>query len=92
MSNHMDIYISVHAHAKTGLLVATSTELKGLIVHGRTLEEVRERIPDAIRALFEAEGKIVVSVKPIGDDDDIVRKAGFTPAPARFHAELCEAA
>lgn len=39
----------------SGLLVATSPDLHGLIVHGRTLTELGEKMPQAIEALRNAE-------------------------------------
>lgn len=91
MTNHLDINISVVQHTETGLIVATSDQLKGLIVHGRSMAEVEKRIPETIRALLEADGKIVLSITHL-DQDEKTRKAGFTPTPQRFSAELCEAA
>ncbi len=49
--------IGVLQHKGTDLLIATSEDLKGLMVHARTEEELEERIPEAIRELLEAEGQ-----------------------------------
>jgi hypothetical protein len=42
--------------------MAVSDDLKGLNVHGRSEEEIAERVPVAIRALLEASGKFVIEV------------------------------
>lgn len=88
--NTMEIHVSIISHAKTGLLLATSEDHKGLMVHGRSLEEIEARLPVAIRALLEAEGKTVASITPIDLGHD-VKKAGFSPSTATFEAELCAA-
>lgn len=46
-------------HRKTGLKVAVSDDLPGLYVHGRSDEELFERIPIAIKAMLEASGEEV---------------------------------
>ena len=76
-------------HAETGLIVAYSPDHKGIMVHGRTLDEVKERIPAAARAIFEAEGNEVISVHQISEDE--IAESGFIPSTARFNASLVNA-
>lgn len=56
------IRVSMIRHQKTGLLVAISDDLPGLMVAGHTQAEVARKIPTAIRMLLEAEGKSVVAL------------------------------
>jgi hypothetical protein len=49
------IKVDIHVIGKTGLLLATSEELRGLYVHGRNNDELWERIPVAIRAILDAD-------------------------------------
>lgn len=44
----------VMAHGQTGLLIALSDDLPGLVVHGHSLEEVERRLPTAINDIREA--------------------------------------
>jgi hypothetical protein len=81
------VKINVITHRKTGLLVARSDDLPGLMVHGRSDEELDERIPDAIRALMEAQGERVADVIKVGDEPE----TAFRPASAEYAAELCPA-
>lgn len=76
------ITVDVLQHEATGLMVALSPEMKGLIVHGRSDSELMERIPIAIRDLMEAEGCKVESVVPVNEDVP----PGFTPSHRRFQA------
>jgi hypothetical protein len=54
--------INVHRHKTTDLLMAVSPDHKGLNVCGRSYDEIDRLIPQAIRALLEAEGIHVVAV------------------------------
>jgi hypothetical protein len=79
------ITIQVARHQQTGLLVAYSDDLRGLYVHGRSEEELRERIPVAIRDILEADGHEVDSVL------ELVRpevEAGFVPAVRKYEASF----
>lgn len=55
--------IDVAQHKTTGLLMAFSRDLKGLLVPGHSEEELAQRLPDAIREILEAQGNTVVSVR-----------------------------
>ena len=48
------IRITLRKHDISPLLAATSDDLNGLIVFGRTWQEIEEKLPIAIRELFEA--------------------------------------
>ena len=56
------IRIQVSEHAKTHLLVATSDNLPGLVLAARSIEQLEEEFPGAIREVLEAMGKVVISV------------------------------
>lgn len=84
----MEIAITFLHHQKTDLIIATSPSHKGLMVHGRTVQEVEARIPEAIRALLEAEGKTVMSIGRTAPESQV---SSFEPLNATFAAELCAA-
>ncbi len=54
-----EFHVRVMKHTETGLLVAECDQLRGLIVHGRTPDELRVRVPQALRAILEAKGETV---------------------------------
>lgn len=62
-----EISVSFDWHSKTGLIVATSSDLPGLIVHGRTHADLDRAIPDAIKALLEAQLNATVIVEKSDD-------------------------
>jgi hypothetical protein len=51
----------------TGLMYATSPDLKGLFVADRTLEDVERAIPKTIAAIFAARGIRVIVTKGSSD-------------------------
>jgi len=55
---------------KTGMYLGTSPGLRGLFVHGRTVDELESRVPEAIRSLMEAKGCREVEVTRMGDGTD----------------------
>tara|TARA_B100000949_G_C14049540_1_gene352976 strand:- start:239 stop:502 length:264 start_codon:yes stop_codon:yes gene_type:complete len=57
--------VQVISNKQTGLLIAMSDELPGLFVHGRSEEEIDERVPQAIKALLEAKGETVGAIVPL---------------------------
>lgn len=90
MTREMIVNVRFVTHRDTGLIVAVSDDHRGLYVHGRTMKDVWERVPVALRALLEAEGKEVIAIHEVSEDG--LRASGFVPSSARFNAELCEAA
>lgn len=82
------IEIRVMRHEKTGLLVAHSKDMRGLIVHGHTFAEINERVPKAIKALLEAEGHQEVMIDPVEPAND--HGLGFEELTMKF--QLQEAA
>jgi hypothetical protein len=80
-----NVKIEVVEHRRTGLMVAMSKDLRGLMVHGRTGDELDERIPEAIRSLMEAEGHRVESVVKVDDDH---QSSAFRPATSHYEAAL----
>jgi Domain of unknown function (DUF1902) len=80
------ISIKTVRHSTTGLLVASSDELPGLSVHGRSQDELDERMPVAIRALLEAMGQEVVSLEPVASK--AIAPAGFVQLARDFDARV----
>lgn len=72
------IRIQLVVNRDTGLLVALSDDLRGLVVAARSEEEVEQQIPGAIRELLEAEGRTVLSVTAETEPKDLPR--GFSSA------------
>ena len=85
-SAHKFIRISIVVHKRTGLLVAFSDDLKGLYVHARDDDELRERIPVAIRAILEAKGHQVLELEEIAPDT--ASDTGFIATQRTFDAYL----
>ena len=69
------IRVQVLRHEKTGLLAAISPDLHGLVLHGHSHDEIREKLPGAIRDLMEAEGDIVTALDV--ELDDRLSRAGY---------------
>lgn len=71
-----EIEINVRKHRETGLLLATSDQLKGLLVPARSERELDEKLPAAIKELVEAHGEKLVSVEITRQDGDL---GAFSP-------------
>lgn len=84
VTRKFNVFTAVHKDGT--LLVATSPELRGLIVHGRSEAELTERIPVAIRAILEADGYEVSDVRPSPEDDQPNIPDSFRSAPRSFEA------
>lgn len=82
----LNIAIQSKVHRSTGLLVAFSDDLPGLLVHGRTDDEISAKLPGALREILEALGRRVLSVQLIETGDS--EPAGFEPRGFRAAAEL----
>jgi hypothetical protein len=80
------IRITLRKHETTPLLAATSDDLDGLVVFGRTWQEIGEKLPVAIRELYEAMGYKVLSVTAVADER--VSRAGFGPPAFIANASL----
>lgn len=61
------ITISTVQYRGSDLLMAFSDDLPGLLVPGRTQDELKRKLPDAIREIFEAQGCQVISVTTTWD-------------------------
>ncbi len=72
------IRIKVVQHRKSDLLVAISDDLSGLMVPGRTDEELQDKIEGAIREILEAQGHTVISITT---EKDFGSLAPRIPAP-----------
>lgn len=62
------VNVKVERHA-TGMFVATSPELKGLLVAKHSLSDIREAIPQAITEMYAVCGQDVL-VTPAEDGSD----------------------
>ena len=89
MHETLNIRFEFLKHKTGGLLVAISRDLDGLLVHGRSQQELRERAPGAIRALLEAQGKQVISIEEVEED---MPSSFESLSAARFNAEYAVAA
>lgn len=67
-NNDLTIKVQVLRHNETGLLLARSDDLHGLVLHARSLNEIRDRLPGVVRDLLEAEGFQVETVTAQSDD------------------------
>lgn len=65
------IRIRIVEHRDSGLLVALSEDLKGLMVPGRSDNEIAKKLPDAVREILEAEGNKVISVTADTNDNHL---------------------
>jgi Domain of unknown function (DUF1902) len=80
------IRIRFAKHDDTVLLAATSEDLDGLVVFGKTVEEIERKLPTAIRELLEASHEQVGSVTVVPDDR--ISRAGFGPPAFIANASL----
>lgn len=69
------IRVQVLRHNETGLLLARSDDLHGLLLHAHTLDEIQQRLPVVIRDLLEADGHQVDDVTT--EADDRLARTGF---------------
>lgn len=83
------INIEIVRHRDTGMYLAFSDDMRGLYVHARTVRELDERIPVAIKAIYEAAGRPVTSVTVC---DDGLEDVGFEPTRRSYRAEQRDAA
>jgi Domain of unknown function (DUF1902) len=61
------IRIRLLRHKSGDLLMAVSEDLRGLVVHAHSEEEMEERLPGVVRDLLEAEGYVVANVSLVRD-------------------------
>jgi hypothetical protein len=80
------IRIGLAKHDDRGLLAATSEDLHGLVVFGKTVEEIERKLPTAIRELLEAPHEQIGSVMVVPDDR--ISRAGFGPPAFIANASL----
>jgi hypothetical protein len=71
------IHIHLIRHQKTGLLAAVSDDLHGLVVHGKSPDDIFKRLSAAVSDLIEAEGMKVLSVSV--ERDERLTLAGYGP-------------
>lgn len=53
-----EIRVNLATHSATGSMIATSPDVPGLYVHGRSKAEIDARIPIAVKALCEADRRL----------------------------------
>ena len=70
--HNKDFRVDIFVHKKTGLLMATSEDLKGFMAHGRTDEELDRNIAAAMKALLEAQGFKVDEMRKVSEDSGSV--------------------
>jgi predicted esterase len=70
------IKIRVLSHSTTGLLMAMSDDMPGLVVHGRSDEDLERKLPAALRELLEASGFTVVDVTLMRDESAAMHNFG----------------
>lgn len=70
------IRIKVLCHQKTGLLMAMSDDMPGLVVNARSDEELEHKLPLAVRDLLEAAGNEVVQVTVVRDESSAPHNFG----------------
>ncbi len=75
-------------HKTTGALIAESPDLPGLMVPGRTVQELEDRIPLSIREMLEHQGNKVVSVSAESEESG----SGFVEPRFKATAEIQQAA
>jgi predicted RNase H-like HicB family nuclease len=75
-------------HRETGLYVAMSDDLPGFYAHGRSVREIEERIPQAIKMILEASGKTVGEITKCEGEGE---PSGFEPIIAKYALETCNA-
>lgn len=82
------IKVEVVSNSETDLLLMVSEDMPGLMVHGRSMTELRERAPIAIKALLEAEGLKVEDVHEVRGLRD---ESTFRPMRGEFAAGVMAA-
>ena len=80
---HRTIQIVTKYNAKNGLIAAFSDDLQGLLVVGKTTQEVERKLPGAVREILEAMGNDVGELELIPTDE---KPSGWSATPT-FRAE-----
>jgi hypothetical protein len=80
------LYELILSSDTANLFVATSEDLHGLVVFGKIVEEIADKLPIAIREILEASGYKVLSVTAIRDER--ISRAGFGPPAFVANASL----
>lgn len=86
MSGNREFRVEIVLHQGTGLLVAVSDDLPGLYVHGRSTDELSDRIPLAIKAILEADGSPVSEIREVGGRPSTAFVAAHRTFDAKFAA------
>ena len=80
------IRVNLIKNIKSGLLVALSPDMKGLMVAAKTQKQIASELPDAIREMLEAEGHPVLSVTAESDPKEL--PPGFSSSSMIANARL----
>ena len=86
--NYREVRITTLTHQETNLMMAFSDDLPGLLVSGRSHEEIRQRIPGAITEMLEAQGEDVLSVEAAAETG---MPSGFSNRKFLARAKLARA-
>jgi hypothetical protein len=71
------VRVYVLQHKRSDLMAAISPDLEGLVVHGRSEDEIERKLLGRVRDLLQAEGHQVISLKL--KKDERIAEAGFIP-------------
>jgi hypothetical protein len=82
------IRIQARLSRSTGLIACYSDDFPGLLVVGKTQEEIGRKLPGAVRELLEARGHRVLKLA-VSDDD---APADFGPPGFMVYTVVAEAA
>jgi len=77
-------YITVRCHRETGLMMATSDDLPGFVVHAHSEQELKQKLKMAFESFMKATGRPVQDATVEEDSP-----AGYTPPAyiARAHLQ-----
>lgn len=64
------IQVRLKRHKDGDFFMATSPDMKGLVVHGHSEDEVLKKLPGVIQDLLELDNVRVKSVTPVSDERD----------------------
>ncbi len=80
------IRIALTRSRSTGIFAAESPELPGLMTVGHDIEEIEQRLPDAIKQLIKAEYGVDVEVEAIETGGDVDFAPLATPRVVELRA------
>ena len=84
------IKVRLKRHKDGDFFMAVSPDLKGLVVHGHTEEEVVGKVPGMIRDLLEVDNVNVKSVTPMTEECDGFLEVGASAYTANVTMAAAE--